>query len=303
MHLKQNLRRIARRAARCLLDEEPRPSPSLPPDVPFDNRDEWMHASYLRLNQDPLCSKRPQYIWGVLEGAALGKVLGLERISVIEFGVARGAGLIAMERAAELAEERVGIGIDVYGFDTGVGLPKITDYRDVPFRWSEGFWPMDKQELQKRLRRAKLVLGVTKETVPAFIQANPAPVAFAGFDMTLYSSTADALALYGADHNLLLPRTFCMFRSLMGSRGDQCDFIGERLAIHEFNTKYAMRKLSPMYGLRHFVPPVNNWLWPDIFYCLHIFDHPLYNRPSSLRQSVDIDVDGTEHIKEVPREK
>jgi len=299
MDLKKHLRMVARRAQRWLLEEERPPSPAVP-DVPFDNRDDWMQASYVKLNQEPVCAKRPQYIWGVLQGAALGRVLGITRISVIEFGVAGGAGLLAMERAAEIAEEMVGIKIDVYGFDTGMGLPNTTDYRDVPFRWSEGFWPLDKQTLQKRLRRARLVLGLTKDTIPAFIQANPATVAFAAFDLTLYSSTADALQLFGAEHNLLLPRTFCMFRSLVGSRGDQCDYIGERLAIHEFNTKHATRKLSPMYGLRHFVPAVNNWLWPDLFYCLHIFDHPLYSKPSSLRQNVAIDADGNEILSQRP---
>jgi hypothetical protein len=53
----------------------------------------------------------------VLLGAALGKVLGVERISMIEFGVAGGRGLLAMEKTAELIEEMVGNGIDVYGFD------------------------------------------------------------------------------------------------------------------------------------------------------------------------------------------
>lgn len=117
---------ILRRVKRRLSDEEYNPSPTVP-DVPFDNRDEWKQATYLKLNQDPLCAKRPQYIWGVLQGAALGKVLGIERISVIEFGVVGGAGLIAMERAAELAEGMVGIEIDIYGFDTGVGMQKIID--------------------------------------------------------------------------------------------------------------------------------------------------------------------------------
>lgn len=41
---------------------------------------------------------------------ALGKVLEYERISVIEFGVAGGRGLLAMERAAELIETMVRYG-------------------------------------------------------------------------------------------------------------------------------------------------------------------------------------------------
>jgi hypothetical protein len=280
---------------RWLLDET---SPDFP-EVPFDNRDDWMSYAYLKLSRDPVCARRPQYIWGVLQGAALSKVLGIERISVIEFGVAGGGGLISMERAAELTEEMVGIKIDVFGFDTGTGLPKIMDYRDVPFRWSEGTWPMDQQKLEGQLHRAKLVMGQTKDTVPEFIRVKPAPVAFAAFDLTMYSSTTEALKLFEADYNLLLPRTFCMFRSLVGNRGDMCDYIGERLAIHEFNHKYTMRKLCHMDGLRFWVPKAVQELWPEFFYCLHIFDHPLYGKPSSLRQSYTIDTDCKEYLKEV----
>ena len=32
--------------------------------------------------------QKPDYIWGVLQGAVLGKILDIEKISVIEFGVA-----------------------------------------------------------------------------------------------------------------------------------------------------------------------------------------------------------------------
>ena len=44
-------------------------------------------------------------------------------ISVIEFGVAGGAGLLSLERTAELVEARTKVQRGVHGFDTGVGLP------------------------------------------------------------------------------------------------------------------------------------------------------------------------------------
>lgn len=295
MTIKRVIKTIAKEVKHKLLDEE-----LSVPVLPFDNRDDWMRYAFLKLSKDEVCKRRPQYIWGVLQGAALSKVLGHTRISVIEFGVAGGGGLISMERSAELTEELVGIKIDVYGFDTGTGNPKIVDYRDVPFRWSEGTWPMDRQKLEKQLNNAKLVLGHTKDTVPQFIAGTPAPVAFAAFDLTMYSSTAEALKLFEANHRLLLPRTYCMFRSLLGSRGDQCDYIGERLAINEFNNRSAHRKLCHMDGLRYFIPS-NAGSWPEFFHCLHIFDHPLYGRPSSYRQSVEIDTECNEHIKKVPQ--
>ena len=59
--------------------------------------------------RDEQCARRPSYPWGVLQGAALAKVLAVPRISVLEFGGAGGAGLLALERAAERAKELTGV--------------------------------------------------------------------------------------------------------------------------------------------------------------------------------------------------
>ena len=85
--------------------------------------------------------QRPHYTWGMAHGAWLARNLGIDRISVIEFGVAGGNGLVALDRAAELVEARLEVGIDVYGFDSGAGLPKPEDYRDLPNLWSTGDFP------------------------------------------------------------------------------------------------------------------------------------------------------------------
>jgi hypothetical protein len=86
---------------------QPREAPAIP-TLPFDNTYAWLHAGFRRLMQDPVCATKPPYIWGVLQGAALAEVLGLPRVSMIEFGVGGGAGLLSMERAAELCEEMIG---------------------------------------------------------------------------------------------------------------------------------------------------------------------------------------------------
>jgi hypothetical protein len=290
-----NLRRYVKTSLKTIkrwLDEGD--MPQQPPQMPatFDNDYQWMWYAMRKILQDPLCAKRPQYIWGILQGATLGKILGMERVSVIECGVASGAGLLAMERAAEHCEAMIGIGIDVYGFDTGTGLPKPQDYRDVPYKWSEGYYPSDHGELAKRLRRARLNLGFISETVPAFIQERPSPMAFVAIDLCLYSSAKDALRLFDAEHSLMLPRIPTFFRCIAGK--DFSEYAGERLAISEFNSAHTTRKLSPMYGLRHFVPPENAWLWPDLFYSFHMFDHPLYSAPDGLKQSVKIDIEGND---------
>jgi hypothetical protein len=219
----------------------------------------------------------------------------MERVSIIEFGVASGRGLLALERIAEKAEEMIKIGIDVYGFDTGGGLPKSQDYRDCPNLWIEGQFPMDKEKLERRLRRASLKLGLVKDTVPDFLESMPAPVAFVSIDLDLYHSTRDALRLFAADHDRVLPRVLCYFDDIMGLT--YSDYNGERLAIFEFNTIHPMRKISPLYGLKFFVPwDQASAQWPNLIYFAHIFDHPLYNCPDTLRKPMIVDIEG--NIKE-----
>src|ERR1035441_9247881 len=66
---------------------------------------------------------RPHYAYGVYSAADLAKRLGLSSIQVIEFGVAGGKGLIALERIAAAIETDLGIQISVSGFDSGEGMP------------------------------------------------------------------------------------------------------------------------------------------------------------------------------------
>ena len=60
--------------------------------------------------------ERPQYLLGVLSGADQARREGVDHISVIEFGVAGGNGLIALQRWARAVEEETGVRVDVYGF-------------------------------------------------------------------------------------------------------------------------------------------------------------------------------------------
>src|SRR5262245_3814170 len=125
------LRRVLRgvlRQARQWLEEEQQPSGSAS-SLPFENSYTWLGATFQTLVRDPRCAQRQAYIWGVLQGVALAKVLGLDRVSVIELGVAGGAGLLALEHVAESAEKLMDVAVDVYGFDTGRGLPKPQGYR------------------------------------------------------------------------------------------------------------------------------------------------------------------------------
>lgn len=219
---------------------------------------------------------RPNYLWGVLQGVNLARALNVERVSLIEFGVAGGNGLVSLEKTAEALAPFYDVKIDIYGFDTGRGLPKPSDYRDLPNLYQESRYQMDVEKLQSRLKRSELVLGMVEETIEAFIQAKPAPVAFVSIDLDLYTGTKHALKLLTGSQEILLPRIHFYLDDIMGFSCSE--FTGERLAVNEFNAMNELRKISPIYGLKYLLPaPYQGQMWLDQMYMGHIFDHHLYN--------------------------
>ena len=149
---------------------------------------------------------------------------------------------------------------------------------------------MNQEKLQKRLKKARILLGLVEDTIQQFINSAPSPVAFIAFDLDLYSSTMAAFKLLEADSSLLLPRVYCYFDVILGfTYGDHN---GERLAISEFNVSNNMRKISQIYGLKHFVPwqVANNW-WIDCFYMAHVIDHKLYGSNDGFLKGVTLELE------------
>jgi hypothetical protein len=219
---------------------------------------------------------RPNYGYIVYNAAVLAVQLKYKRISVLEFGVAGGLGLLNLEYHAEQIETILPIKIDVYGFDTGKGLPRPVDFRDLPYLWQEGFFRMDLEALKARLNRAKLVLGDITDTVTHFFRDyNPAPVGAVIHDFDFYSSTAAGLRMFDGDEKYFLPRIYCYFDDIIGTETSLYnDYTGERLAIREFNDAHPHKKLSPAYHLlaRELVQP-----WYHQVFIYHDFRHPRYN--------------------------
>ena len=210
-----------------------------------------------------------------MQGINLAKVLGLERVSFIEFGVAGGNGLVALEHLAQRLQGIFDIEVDIYGFDAVSGMPKSKDHRDLPNLWREGHYPMNESKLRQRLEKSKLILGMVEETVPQFIDSKPAPVAFAAFDLCFYSSTMNAFKILEADQSVLLPRIHCFFRNILARTFG--DHNGERLAISDFNASHELRKISKIHGLQYYLPsPMARQRWVEQFYMAHIFDHESY---------------------------
>lgn len=219
---------------------------------------------------------RPHYGYCVLNAAKLAKKLNLDRISVVEFGVAGGNGLLNLEYHALEAEKLLGITIDVYGFDTGEGLPTLLDYRDLPYHWKPGFFKMNVPALQSRLKKAKLIIGNIAETSKTFFKDhNPAPVAAMFHDFDFYSSTEKALKMLDEEDEHFLPRVYCYFDDIIGSEIElYCDYTGERLAMNEFNTSHPFKKFSPAY---HLITRRDIETWYHQIFIYHNLQHPRYN--------------------------
>jgi hypothetical protein len=219
---------------------------------------------------------RPYYAYGTYHAAVQARSLGMSRMSVIEFGVAGGNGLVDLEELAMQVENEVGVAIDVYGFDSGEGMPESQDFRDLPYLWKKGFFRMDVDRLKTRLKKSRLMLGDVKDTVPRFVaEWNPAPIGFVSFDLDYYSSTVLALKLFDAPESALLPRIFCYFDDCIGDDAElHCQFTGELLAIHEFNEQHASRKIAKINGLpyKRQVPAP----WHEVMYVCHVFEHSRY---------------------------
>jgi hypothetical protein len=256
-------------------------------------RERHYQESYRQINEqtnrlaarDP--HQRDSYTWCALHAARLAAHLGVDRITVIEFGVAGGTGLVALEQAASWAESCYGIGVDVVGFDSGRGLGAATDARDLPNLWPPGWFAMDEDALRAQLDRAELFIGWIADTLPRFLAGDPAPIGMCVFDLDQYHATVDALTVLRAPLRQLLPRVHCLFDDVLGySFGERN---GERLAIREFNDVDATRWASPVFGLQHFVPlRCRNDPWVDKVFLAHLTDHPAYARYDGLAGIPDL---------------
>ncbi len=220
---------------------------------------------------------RPQYAFGVQQAVSLAKKLKHHKVSVIELGVASGAGLLTLERYAMEVGKRAGVEVEVYGFDLGSGLPEAVDYRDLAYVWRRGAYRMDVDGLRKRLRSATLLLGDVQQTVKKFMEMKHAPMGFISFDLDYYSSTAAALELFKAPDADLLPRVLCYFDDVV-SDGHQlhCDEVGELRAIREFNERSkGADTLAPIGRVRSSV--IAAALWMEQMWVYHRFGHFEYN--------------------------
>lgn len=189
---------------------------------------------------------RQHNAYGILRAADEARKLGLQSVTLIEFGVAAGAGLINMCKIAEKVSSITGIDFNIYGFDTGLGMPPPQDYKDHPELYQQGDFPMNRDQLVKLLpKNAELIIGKLSETIPSFIKKlNPeSPVGYVVIDVDYYSSAKEALISFCYDSSNYLPITFLYFDDIHEDYHN--DWCGELLAIQEFNSENETRKISP----------------------------------------------------------
>jgi hypothetical protein len=225
-------------------------------------------------------SKLPKasYAHCIWEATRLAESRGYTSISVIEFGVAAGRGLVLLELYAKEISRLIeggGIDIEVYGFDSGTGLPTPTDYRDVTQLWCAGDYKMDFERLRSRLRIAKLIMGDIRETAKTFFKEyNPAPIGAMLIDVDQYTPSVAILDMLLEDDKHFLPIVQMYFDDIFES----LEFQGENLAIKEFNAKSKHCKISPEFRSE------SGLLAPELRYMLRIkqcvrFTHEKLARP------------------------
>jgi hypothetical protein len=209
---------------------------------------------------------RWQYAIGVAHGVRTAIHCGVSRFSIVEFGVWNGVGLLELCEIAEYWMRRTGVEITVYGVDSAAGLPQLTGYMDHPELWHTGAFKIpDPSVLRAKLPSfASLLIGDVADVMPELeSKFSTIPLAFASFDVDLYSSTKRALRVLNMPAICYLPVVPATFDD-----SDSClshsAWCGEAAAVREFNEVNTLRKIDakPTFDLRK-------------FYACQIFDHPI----------------------------
>jgi hypothetical protein len=217
---------------------------------------------------------RQQYAFSLLKTAELAMAQGLKSVTVIEFGVAAGAGLVNICDICRNITKVTGIDFQIFGFDSGVGMPPPRDHRDHPEVFSEGSFPLiDRSALMRALpHNAKLILGDIQETLPDFMAGLSAssPVGFVVIDVDYYWSAKECLKVFLGAADNYLPWTLVYLDDIGFESSNP--WAGELLAVREFNEENEMRKIHLFEGLRH-KRLFKHTSWFDQVYLLHVLDH------------------------------
>jgi hypothetical protein len=232
-----------------------------------------------------------QYAAGLQTATRYADTFGEKKFTAIEFGVAGGNGLVSLATHAQQITRHTGIEVDVVGFDTGMGLPAIDDWRDAPWFYSPGDYPGDHPALQRRLDgRAALVLGDIRHTFREWLRGeHRAPIGFVSIDVDYYTSTVGILdGLASCNAEALLPIASVYLDDILCFGVPRC--AGELAAVEEFNRNNPSRQFDRADWVSEF-RPYREALWLKRLFDLYCFDHPKM-KPSGSRQTRRLDLAG-----------
>jgi len=209
---------------------------------------------------------RKPYIIGAVLGCLQLKKIGLKKATIIEFGVAKGEGLIALINISKIISKNLKMDIEVIGFDNRTGLPELkAGYKDHPEIWSFGEFEMGESytflnEFIKKTHQ-KLIIGDIEETLKKYKLDNDSTLSFVVIDVDLYSSTKPILEWINTlSDEQLLPATPIYFDDVL-NMFMYSEYAGEALAINEFNKKNKLKKIElkasdlKLYALHNFNSP------------------------------------------------
>jgi hypothetical protein len=231
-----------------------------------------LFGSYRRKIMFDLVIRQP-YAYSILKATETALGSGIRMLTIIEFGVGAGGGLMNICRICDKLSKIYGMEYQVFGFDTGVGMPDPVDYRDHPELYKKGDFKMDRVRLEQEIPSyCKLVVGEVKETVPEFLKSqalNNAPIGFVSFDLDYYYSTIDALKVLLDSPEKYLPYFPTYFDDIaLWSHNSYC---GELLAIKEFNEKEPFRKIEKNAFLPY-TRVFKHCEWIEHIFFVHVLD-------------------------------
>ena len=230
---------------------------------------------------------RQHHAFGLLTAADWARECGITRISAIEFGVANGAGLLNMCSVAKRVTKETGVEFDIYGFDSGTGMPRPRDYRDHPEFYMWGDFPMQAPDLlrAKLPANARLVLADIGESIQEYL-VNCAPIGFISMDVDYYFSTVEALRVLEGPADRYLPSIVMYLDDIDRDRHNP--FCGEWLAVREFTEAHRSRKITRFNMLRQ-RRLFQRAIWVEKMFIAHILDHDWRCRSLHERREIVLD--------------
>lgn len=217
---------------------------------------------------------RQPYAFCIQEAADLAKKHGINKLTLMEFGVAAGAGLLNLCLIASKVTKETGIEFEIVGFDSGEGMPPARDYRDHPEKYFTGDFPViDRRKLLERLpSNARIIFGDIKQSLATFSEQVRAPIGVICIDVDYYWSAKESLEVMLFEAHKYLPMVYMYFDDVQDI--DDNEFCGELSAIKEFNADPA--RLQRRIASANFLNELRIFkraIWHKQIYLGHIFDH------------------------------